>query len=154
MFCHRTRQLPANASSSLLQKVGTPTTTSAVWPCGDPRQGTPKVGGHWVSGWADGGRYLFNLVKRCNPSVRIFREKYVNVIAFDVRNPCCRQVIGNIGSDFVCRIQQTWLRSLREVTIMCSDQLVYAVPLKPGGRLNKKDGLTRYGDSHAKDKTS
>ena len=23
-----------------------------------------------------------------------------------------------------------------------------------GGRLNKKDGLTRYGDSHAKDKTS
>ena len=24
----------------------------------------------------------------------------------------------------------------------------------PGGHLNKKDGLTRYGDSHAKDKTS
>ena len=24
----------------------------------------------------------------------------------------------------------------------------------PGGRLNKKDGLTRYGDSHVKDKTS
>ena len=27
-------------------------------------------------------------------------------------------------------------------------------PQPPGGRLNKKDGLTRYGDSHAKDKTS
>ena len=26
--------------------------------------------------------------------------------------------------------------------------------LHPGGRLNKKDGLTRYGDSHVKDKTS
>ena len=26
--------------------------------------------------------------------------------------------------------------------------------LKSGGRLNKKDGLTRYGDSHVKDKTS
>ena len=26
--------------------------------------------------------------------------------------------------------------------------------LQPGGRLNKKDGLTRYGDSHVKDKTS
>ena len=25
---------------------------------------------------------------------------------------------------------------------------------QPGGRLNKKDGLTRYGDSHVKDKTS
>ena len=24
----------------------------------------------------------------------------------------------------------------------------------PGGRLNKKDSLTRYGDSHIKDKTS
>ena len=26
--------------------------------------------------------------------------------------------------------------------------------LNPGGRLNKKDSLTRYGDSHVKDKTS
>ena len=25
---------------------------------------------------------------------------------------------------------------------------------EPGGRLNKKDGLTGYGDSHVKDKTS
>ena len=25
---------------------------------------------------------------------------------------------------------------------------------KQGGRLNKKDGLTRYGDPHVKDKTS
>ena len=29
-----------------------------------------------------------------------------------------------------------------------------SVQPKPGGRLNKKDGLTRYGDSHVKDKTS
>ena len=27
-------------------------------------------------------------------------------------------------------------------------------PAGAGGRLNKKDGLTRYGDSHVKDKTS
>ena len=26
--------------------------------------------------------------------------------------------------------------------------------MEPGGRLNKKDGLTRCGDSHVKDKTS
>ena len=25
---------------------------------------------------------------------------------------------------------------------------------QPGGRLNKKNGLTRYGNSHVKDKTS
>ena len=29
----------------------------------------------------------------------------------------------------------------------------YVVSMGPGGRLNKKDGLTRYGDSHVKDKT-
>ena len=28
------------------------------------------------------------------------------------------------------------------------------VQKEAGGRLNKKDGLTRYGDSHVKDKTS
>ena len=27
-------------------------------------------------------------------------------------------------------------------------------PRRSGGRLNKKDGLTRYGDSHVKNKTS
>ena len=27
-------------------------------------------------------------------------------------------------------------------------------PMNAGGRLNKKDGLTRYGGSHVKDKTS
>ena len=33
--------------------------------------------------------------------------------------------------------------------------LINLHPLKTaGGRLNKKDGLTRYGDSHVKDKTS
>ena len=33
-------------------------------------------------------------------------------------------------------------------------QIVTRSKEKPGGRLNKKDGLTRYGDSHVKDKTS
>ena len=36
-----------------------------------------------------------------------------------------------------------------------SDVMMSALGLKsPGGRLNKKDGLTRYGDSHVKDKTA
>ena len=30
----------------------------------------------------------------------------------------------------------------------------FLIQSEPGGRLNKKDGLTRYGDSHVKDKTS
>ena len=32
--------------------------------------------------------------------------------------------------------------------------MAYMDYMDPGGRLNKKDGLTRYGDSHVKDKTS
>ena len=31
---------------------------------------------------------------------------------------------------------------------------IHMTPLLTGGRLNKKDGLTRYGDSHVKDKAS
>ena len=34
------------------------------------------------------------------------------------------------------------------------DKTVFILRRGPGGRLNKKDGLTRYGDSHVKDKTS
>ena len=32
--------------------------------------------------------------------------------------------------------------------------MTWSTNIPPGGRLNKKDGLTRYGDSHVKDKTS
>ena len=32
--------------------------------------------------------------------------------------------------------------------------IVVMFKIIPGGRLNKKDGLSRYGDSHVKDKTS
>ena len=32
--------------------------------------------------------------------------------------------------------------------------ILHHVLVEAGGRLNKKDGLTRYGDSHVKDKTS
>ena len=43
-------------------------------------------------------------------------------------------------------------RDTKKYTILPFRNLVNS--LAPGGRLNKKDGLTRYGDSHAKDKTS
>ena len=32
--------------------------------------------------------------------------------------------------------------------------VIYMYISEPGGRLNKKDGLSRNGDSHVKDKTS
>ena len=35
-----------------------------------------------------------------------------------------------------------------------ANNLLNTLPTYSGGRLNKKDGLTRYGDSHVKDKTS
>ena len=48
-------------------------------------------------------------------------------------------------------------RSNREMTLRCvklHKSRFNWCPLRTGGRLNKKDGLTRYGDSHVKDKTS
>ena len=56
-------------------------------------------------------------------------------------------------------IQVTWLsysameNILREEYIGVSNKQVN-LHTASGGRLNKKDGLTRYGDSHVKDKTS
>ena len=42
-------------------------------------------------------------------------------------------------------------RLLMEAVILIFTKILSS---KPGGRLNKKDGLTRYGNSHVKDKTS
>ena len=47
------------------------------------------------------------------------------------------------GGDNTC-----WLTSQTNTVTVRQEQI------SPGGRLNKKDGLTRYGDSHVKDKTS
>ena len=43
--------------------------------------------------------------------------------------------------------------SLQQKFLYQSD-MIFMLHVVPGGRLNKKDGLTRYGDSHVKDKTS
>ena len=45
--------------------------------------------------------------------------------------------------------------SVDRVVILHKQALVILIPyIHVGGRLNKKDGLTRYDDSHVKDKTS
>ena len=46
-----------------------------------------------------------------------------------------------------------------ELRLSCTNPLILCLlmtrqPKQLGGRLNKKDSLTRYGDSHVKDKTS
>ena len=38
--------------------------------------------------------------------------------------------------------------------LLCTQRLKMHKVQRPGGHLNKKDGLSRYGDSHVKDKTS
>ena len=59
------------------------------------------------------------------------------------QHPCC-QCFEAWQTGLICHL------SCMQFTLICMTLLV----LKPGGRLNKKDGLTRYGDSHVKDKTS
>ena len=57
-----------------------------------------------------------------------------------------------VGDGWIC-----WTLSLYSCYISVVDWipwLLYNVILRPGGGLNKKDSLTRYGDSHVKDKTS
>ena len=51
----------------------------------------------------------------------------------------------NAGQDLCRHMDHIELKSENGVSLVSSH---------PGGRLNKKDGLTRYGDSHVKDKTS
>ena len=52
-------------------------------------------------------------------------------------------------ADFFC------LKTFSLQKWLCFIEIGLGVIFKdPGGRLNKKDGLTRYGDSHVKDKTS
>ena len=59
------------------------------------------------------------------------------------------------GREIVCYNDRITLQFDRHL-----DSAATAVPVKfqsdwkPGDRLNKKDGLTRYDDSHVKDKTS
>ena len=51
-----------------------------------------------------------------------------------------------------CEIETKSKLEYMEVQIL--DPPTARIRQQPGGRLNKKDGLTRYGDSHVKDKTS
>ena len=61
-------------------------------------------------------------------------------------------------ADFEAGLWQiTWIRVLQShMNVMTSPipDIHHIVSNPTGGRLNKKDGLTRYGDSHVKDKTS
>ena len=52
-------------------------------------------------------------------------------------------------------VLETLYMNRDELTIIPKKYSVYRRnPSRPGGHLNKKDGLTRYGNSHVKDKTS
>ena len=48
----------------------------------------------------------------------------------------------------------TWILKILENGFDFPSLRRFQTETKPGGRLNKKDGLTRYGNSHVKDKTS
>ena len=51
-------------------------------------------------------------------------------------------------------VKQTVVVTWDALMLMCRQCDGMILYKRPGGRLNKKDGLTRYGDSHVKDKTS
>ena len=55
---------------------------------------------------------------------------------------------------FFCPLQTHVKWQTRVVAIWKAKSNFKQRTIHPGGRLNKKDGLTRYGNSHVKDKTS
>ena len=52
------------------------------------------------------------------------------------------------------KIRRSHDRLIFNTEIPIPGKPVFILRRGPGGRLNKKDGPTRYGDSHVKDKTS
>ena len=53
--------------------------------------------------------------------------------------------------ELLVMVIEVWLMDIKTYISACSPLLNET---SSGGRLNKKDGLTKYGDSHVKDKTS
>ena len=53
----------------------------------------------------------------------------------------------------ICQNDMVWEHGLEYITFHVQNNIIL-LAARSGGRLNKKDGLTRYGDSHVKDKTS
>ena len=70
----------------------------------------------------------------------------------------CRKNFSQWHRSFQRKLRSHWLKFLRHVamTLVIQDPALVQIMAwrRPGGRLNKKDGLTRYGNSHVKDKTS
>ena len=52
------------------------------------------------------------------------------------------------------RFLQLYSRTDNDIVTLKRFPRYWSLTKETGGRLNKKDGLTRYGDSHVKDKTS
>ena len=75
----------------------------------------------------------------CNRTVQVYVIERPYLYLIFIKSEVSNVLIG-------CFSGVVWLR------LLC--QLCQIHPGKAGGRLNKKDGLTRYGDSHVKDKTS
>ena len=84
---------------------------------------------------------------------------YYNTVGGDI---CVKRRLTKRFSKFLKRSFATCLECItlplvivwnHSVLLLTKEQW-WTHAMLPGGRLNKKDGLTRYGNSHVKDKTS
>ena len=81
-------------------------------------------------------RYYFFIIQQCRTSC-VYCCLWYEQFGYDIPSVCVVMILSIIFSYSVKQL------------ILHDQNLLHA-----GGRLNKKDGLTRYGDSHVKDKTS
>ena len=100
-------------------------------------------------------------------TIRAWTSNYIHIFLRNVStHPCCNLSSYKVypaltfwyGWIIICHIHNTWdityAYPKKILPIFSSLSLHLNIWSSPGGRLNKKDGLTRYGDSHVKDKTS
>ena len=88
----------------------------------------------------------------------LFKIAYtrVNTVKIGVKQTLFWYISSNIVSIINAMTMLCCAKTRPELSYVDSTENI-SVPLGPteaGGRLNKKDGLTRYGNSHVKDKKS
>ena len=103
---------------------------------------------HWRHTWASW--------RLKSPAVRLFVQQLALANRKKTWKVCItyvlRKVIRDVNSGGI--VLYTHQYSASQLLCTWFAYAVFRCGYEPGGRLNKKDGLTRYGDSHVKDKTS
>ena len=97
--------------------------------------------------------------------IMVSSENFYNYLIHPIKMPCAQSLVhilslfwwqrlATVSTDIFCSICLSVFHMKSKQVFGAWRGSKQSIEWKPGGRLNKKDGLTRYGHSHVKDKTS